>query len=319
MFVGFLIAANVKCLYILALSSANLALVSIHQAENLSQAIATTPASLVLIVFCTFVLCTVGSLCSYHVGVMMDDTTTRMNIKHIARGSDDAVLEGGCGNLWRRLCTSSIASYFPSHPENWFESTPESAAAAFEAMYGPRDIDSIKRRIDLERSNIVLTVSQMQVLFFATAKQTSSAAQSDQSSPIVAAPALPRLYPASLPPNIPSAGPPLPSCEEVDAVTRCTQQSGSLIDCAHSSRNVFLAYPFLNEFQVRWLVVPGCRDSAFQQWKRTRPFLWLGRRIQRGALHRRIWLIVASPPPSSIFVLHSIKCRRVSRAAALRS
>ena len=100
---AFLIAANVKCVYILAFSITNLVLVSMKDTIGISEAIAATPASLVLIIFCLFILCTVGGLCSYHVGVMMEDTTTRMNLKHIARDAGESTPEPGCGNLWRRL------------------------------------------------------------------------------------------------------------------------------------------------------------------------------------------------------------------------
>jgi hypothetical protein len=124
-----------KCLYILALSITNLVLVSIHETRNFSEAIALTPASLVLAIFCLFILCTVGGLCSYHVSIMMEDTTTRMNLKHITSDDGEKAPEPGCGNLWRRLCSSPPQSFLPSHPENWVDSSPEAATAAFDAVY----------------------------------------------------------------------------------------------------------------------------------------------------------------------------------------
>jgi hypothetical protein len=59
-----------------------------------------------------------GGLCSYHVSIMMDDTTTRMNLKHITRDAADRNPEPGCGNLWRRLCTprSRLGRPLPTLP-----------------------------------------------------------------------------------------------------------------------------------------------------------------------------------------------------------
>ena len=127
MFVAFLVAANVKCLYILALSITNIILISTIDSQSLSQAIAATPASLVLAIFCLFILCTVGGLCSYHVSVMMEDTTTRMNLKHIARDPAEAAPEPGCANLWRRMCRHSFPSFLPNYPENWAPCSAEAA------------------------------------------------------------------------------------------------------------------------------------------------------------------------------------------------
>jgi hypothetical protein len=232
MFVAFLVAANVKCLYILALSVTNIILISTVDSQSLSQAIAATPASLVLAIFCLFILCTVGGLCSYHVSVMMDDTTTRMNLKHIARDPAEAAPEPGCANLWRRMCGHSFPSFLPNYPENWAPCSADSAAAALEAAYGPCDIDSIKRRVDLEGSNVVLTVSQMHVLFTHSnkspqAEHAPATVQSTAPSTIAAQP--PAVFPSghfrhtpnSSTPNVPSTSPPLPACEEVDAITRC--------------------------------------------------------------------------------------------------
>jgi palmitoyltransferase ZDHHC9/14/18 len=234
MFVGFLIAANLKCLYVLAFSVANIVLVSIHDASGFSEAIAATPASLVLAIFCLFILCTVGGLCSYHVSIMMDDTTTRMNLKHITRDAADRNPEPGCGNLWRRLCTAAPPSFLPRHPDNWVDSSAEAATLAFDAAYGACDIDSIRRRVDQDGSHVVLTISQMHVLLSASDKTPKSAsapapAVDPASSRAAAAPAASE--PPSAPahpshtfnksvPNFGPMSPPLPACEEVDGVTR---------------------------------------------------------------------------------------------------
>ncbi len=227
MFVAFLISANLKSLYILALSVTNIVLISIHESRGITDAIAITPASLVLTIFCLFILCSVGGLCSYHVSIMMDDTTTRMNLKHIAREASENPPEPGCGNLWRRLCSSPSPSFLPTFPENWTDSTPESAIVAFDSAYGPCDIDSIRRRIDLEGSHVVLTVSQMHVLFGAsgrTAAQASSSQapannQSSVPSSTSAAPAASSgrfdVTANTLIPSFTSTEPPLPACEEV--------------------------------------------------------------------------------------------------------
>jgi hypothetical protein len=245
MFVSFLIAANVKCLYILAFSITNLVLVSTKESIGISEAIAATPASLVLIIFCLFVLCTVGGLCSYHVGIMMDDTTTRMNLKHMNRDAADSAPEPGCGNLWRRLCNSPPRSFLPSHPDNWVDSNPEAAVASFDAVYGACDIDSIRRRVDEEGSYVVLTITQMHVLFSASNSSrqpaplqaavhsqatpsatispppsSESATQSASSSSAAAASGRVLHTPNSRVPGVPSTAPPAPACEEVDAVTR---------------------------------------------------------------------------------------------------
>ena len=230
MFVAFLIAANLKCLYILAFSVTNLALVTVYDATNIAEAVTRTPASLALIVFCVFILCTVGGLCSYHVSVMMDDTTTRMNLKHISRDAADPVPEPGCGNLWRRLCTPPPPSFLPGYPLNWMESSPEAAADTFDAAYGPCDIDSIKRRIDADGSHVVLTVSQMRLLFFGS--QPSSSSASGQSAPSPAAQS--SSSSSSSAALFPSASPPVPACDEVDAKTRwgacrCSTQRCALL------------------------------------------------------------------------------------------
>jgi hypothetical protein len=308
MFVSFLIAANVKCLYILAFSIANLVLISTKDSIGISEAIAATPASLVLVIFCLFVLCTVGGLCSYHVGVMMDDTTTRMNIKHMNREVGESAPEPGCGNLWRRLCTSPPRSFLPSHPENWVDSSPESAVDSFDAVYGACDIDSIRRRVDEEGSHVVLTISQMHVLFSASnnSRQTApvqtvgtgqaapsamiappaaseSAAQSSATptSIVSAAVTSSRIFhvPNTHIPGIPSTAPPTPVCEEVDAITRSRepQLATTLL------RRQPACNPYLTSFQIRRYLVPGCIGSAIWQRQHSCTFLRLGRRVQRGA------------------------------------
>ena len=99
--------------------------------------------------------------------------------------------------------------------------------------YGPCDIDSIKRRIDTECSNVVLTITQMQVLWNASPKTAKTAAPAYGQQP--AAPSSPLPFTPSVASNtssnpqsanihIPtfvSTSPPLPACQEVDAVTRC--------------------------------------------------------------------------------------------------
>ena len=268
MFVGFLIAANLKCLYILIFSITNLALVTVNDSSNIADAVTRTPASLALIVFCVFILCTVGGLCSYHVSVMMEDTTTRMNLKHISRDAADPSPEPGCGNLWRRLCTPPPPSFLPSHPQNWVESSPEAAVDTFDAAYGACDIDTIKRRIDSDGSHVVLSISQMRVLFFASASVQPSFSPSLSPSSGAQLAAL----------LIPTAAPPLPACDEIDAMTRCD---------APAARCAALLPPpaplLLTHRKVQRRLVPSCNCAAARRrFFRSRAFQRLGQRIQRG-------------------------------------